>query len=242
MAQFLSRVRLNRDAPAAAIAPVLLPDDPHLRCGVAHRLVWTLFADGPERSRDFLWREETPGGAHGGRGGFLILSNRLPVDVHGLFHVESKLFEPVLAAGDRLFFSLRANPVITRTQTIGGTSKHRRSDVVMDRLSAMPRGERAKARPEAIREGGLAWLGRQAAGSGFSIVGDRDEGPVVRVDGYEQMRIRRNGAKDITFSVLELDGELRVEDPDRFLEALCRGFGKAKAFGCGLMLIRRARP
>jgi CRISPR system Cascade subunit CasE len=33
---------------------------------------------------------------------------------------------------------------------------------------------------------------------------------------------------------------LEVVSPDVFLEALARGFGKAKAFGCGLMLIRRA--
>ncbi|WGF90208.1 type I-E CRISPR-associated protein Cas6/Cse3/CasE [Marinivivus vitaminiproducens] len=242
MTHFLSRVRLNRDAPAAAIAPVLLPDDPNARCGVAHRLVWTLFADGPERSRDFLWREEAPAGAHGGHAGFLILSTRPPVDAHGLFHVESKPFEPHLSVGDRLAFSLRVNPVITRTRTIDGRPKHTRSDVVMDLLRPIPRGKRAERRPEAIREGGLAWLARQAASSGFAIGEDSDDSPAVRVDGYEQMRVRRRGAKDITFSALEMDGVLRVDNPERFLQALYQGFGKAKAFGCGLMLIRRARP
>jgi CRISPR system Cascade subunit CasE len=31
-----------------------------------------------------------------------------------------------------------------------------------------------------------------------------------------------------------------VDDPSRFLVSIQRGFGAAKAFGCGLMLIRRA--
>jgi len=34
---------------------------------------------------------------------------------------------------------------------------------------------------------------------------------------------------------------LTVEDPPLFLVALAAGFGRARAFGCGLMLIRRAR-
>jgi CRISPR system Cascade subunit CasE len=33
---------------------------------------------------------------------------------------------------------------------------------------------------------------------------------------------------------------LEVQAPHVFVRALHRGFGKAKAFGCGLMLIRRA--
>jgi CRISPR system Cascade subunit CasE len=32
---------------------------------------------------------------------------------------------------------------------------------------------------------------------------------------------------------------LEVTEPQAFVAAVLRGFGKAKAFGCGLMLIRR---
>jgi CRISPR system Cascade subunit CasE len=32
-----------------------------------------------------------------------------------------------------------------------------------------------------------------------------------------------------------------VKEPDRFLAKLAQGFGRARAFGCGLMLIRRTR-
>jgi CRISPR system Cascade subunit CasE len=41
--------------------------------------------------------------------------------------------------------------------------------------------------------------------------------------------------------VLDFEGVLEVTDPVRFLAALANGFGRARAFGCGLMLIRRAR-
>jgi CRISPR system Cascade subunit CasE len=65
--------------------------------------------------------------------------------------------------------------------------------------------------------------------------------PWLQVDGYDQIHISRGRARRvIAFSVLDLEGVLEVQSPDRFVDALTRGFGKAKAFGCGLMLIRRA--
>ncbi len=42
--------------------------------------------------------------------------------------------------------------------------------------------------------------------------------------------------------VLDYEGVLTVEDPVLFLSALTVGFGRARAFGCGLMLVRRAAP
>ena len=63
----------------------------------------------------------------------------------------------------------------------------------------------------------------------------------VGVDGYETVRIPRAGGQPAQFSVLDFEGVLEVTDPMRFLAALVNGFGRARAFGCGLMLIRRAR-
>ncbi len=40
------------------------------------------------------------------------------------------------------------------------------------------------------------------------------------------------------FLSVELSGELQVHDPERFVAMLSTGIGAAKAFGCGLMLIR----
>ncbi len=227
---YFSRACLRRDASAGALAPLLLGSTG--RGGPArqpgHHLVWSLFADDPARSRDFLWREMQTGT-------FLILSARPPEDRHGLFEIaEPKPFTPVLEAGDRLGFSLRANPVVRRRHP-----SHRRSvkhDVVMDALRSSSEGDRAACRLAAVRERGLAWLERQGRKAGFSIGTDG-----VRVDGYEQHRISRRGAaRSMSYSTLDFEGVLTVGDPASFLAAVARGFGAAKAYGCGLMLIRRA--
>jgi CRISPR system Cascade subunit CasE len=241
--RWLTRLRLKRDAPAAALARVLLPDDPSERCQAAHRLLWTLFADHADRRRDFLWREERPGRGPSGRGGFLVLSEREPVDAHGLFDMDPpKGWAPELASGDRLAFSLRANPVVTRKDSEGQV---RRYDVVMDALHTVPKGERAAVRDDLMREKGLGWLTAQGRKHGFAVeteeTGDGDERAVLRIGGYEQLRILgHRGEKPVRLSVLEFDGVLRVGAPETFLTALHQGFGKAKAWGCGLMLVRRA--
>lgn len=228
--RYLSRVRLRRDASMRALAPLLLVNigrgGPSRQPG--HHLVWSLFADGAARKRDFLWRE-TDAGA------FLILSARAPEDRHGLFEIdEPKPFTPALEPGDRLRFSLRANPVVRRRHP-----SHRRSvkhDVVMDTLRSHAKGERADRRFEIIREQGFAWLDRQGTKAGFGI-----DSADVAVDGYDQHRISRTGsAPAMLYSTLDFEGILTVSDPVALLPAIAHGFGAAKAYGCGLMLIRRA--
>ena len=222
-----SRARLRRDATVKALLP-LLQSGNNGSHHPAHHLVWSLFADAPDRRRDFLWREMA-------RGTFLILSARRPVDHHPLFVIDApKPFAPLLEAGDRLQFSLRANPVVRRFDPRRGRSvKH---DVVMDALCSHPGGERVERRFDVMREWGFAWLERQAERGGFTVETDG-----VRVDSYEQHRITRRGrAPAMSFSTLDFDGSLTVNDPDLFLTAIAGGFGAAKAYGCGLMLIRRA--
>lgn len=226
MTLILSRVALRRDGSAAALARLLVPEGGAApRSAAGHHLLWSLFADTPDRRRDFLWREEGPGR-------FITLSAREPVDGHGLFHVESKPFEPVLRAGDRLRFALRANPVMAIPGARGERGK--RADVVMQKLHAVPRGERAAARETVIPEAGRAWLAKQGERHGFALEGE------VGVDGYETIRLPRPGADLIRYGVLDFEGVLTVRDPAAFLSQLAQGFGRARAFGCGLMLVRRA--
>jgi CRISPR system Cascade subunit CasE len=225
-ALWLSRARLRRDTTAvASLARLLVPDGDGPRAAAAHRLVWALFADAPERQRDFLWREEAPGR-------FMALSARPPAPVPDLFDVDVTPFEPALARGDRLGFTLRANPVVSRAVMPG--QRGRRHDVVMDALRHVAKHERAARRLAVATETGLAWLTRQGSAHGFAP--DR-----VGVDGYETMRLPRDaGREHVRFSQMEFTGTLTVTDPALFLAALAVGFGRARAFGCGLMLIRRA--
>lgn len=227
---YFSRVCLKRDASTRALIPLLIAGDSSPHPG--HRLVWSLFADGAGRRRDFLWRETER------RGAFFVLSRRRPRDAHNLFEIaEPKPFAPDLAPGDRLRFSLRANPVVRRRKP-GGKRRSAKHDVVMDALppADAPTPARADARFEAMSREGLAWLERQGAAAGFAVAANE-----VKIDGYNQHRIpRRGGEPDMRFSTLDFDGVLEVRDPAAFLAGVAHGFGAAKAFGCGLMLIRRA--
>ena len=224
MSLYLSRVRLRQDAPVAALAKLLVPPDAAARADASHRLIWALFSDSPDRRRDFLWREEAPGR-------FMLLSARAPVDPHDLFQVETKPFEPNLSDGDRLGFTLRANPVVARPAEYGQRGK--RHDVVMNALRDVPSGQRAEARPDAVIAAGRAWLSRQGDAHGFRPQGDE------AVDGYDRIQVSRQGAAPVVFGQLDISGVLEVRNPARFLAALAQGFGRSRAYGCGLMLIRR---
>lgn len=226
MTAWIARARLRRDAPARALAPLLLPSRPGEREGAAHRLLWTLFGADPDATRDFLWREQD--------GRFVILSAREPVDAHDLFELDHKPYAPALAAGMRLRFALRANPVVQR-QVAGHAPKARarRHDVVMDALSALPREERNAARDEAATRAGRAWLERLGARHGFTV------GACAAL-GYDRISLPRRGGAPAILGVLDLEGELEVTDPAALLAQLPQGFGRGRAFGCGLLLLRRA--
>ena len=252
-----ARLRTKRGEALASIAPILLPADGSNRVGHAHRLVWMLFQDIPDAARDFLWRDE-------GDGAFMFLSQRAPTDPHGLFDLDTKPFEPHIAAGTRLRFALRANPTLT-TKRAGVSARDprrgKRVDVVMDALKQVAetdwdnRTGRAFERDRLVLETVTHWMMRQGERAGFDVVTGADDDlfglddepsasrPIIRATNYTQVQIERSGAKGqrpAGISIVDITGEIVVTDPARFIEKLARGFGSAKAFGCGLMLIRRA--
>lgn len=230
-----ARLRVSHGEALSAIAPILMPADAGARIGHAHRLVWLLFQSEPDKTRDFLWREE-------GQGRYMILSKQPPSDPSGLFDLDTKDFEPHLAPGDRLSFALRANAVVARKGARDATGKESRArgkrvDVVMDALHDVPKTERAERRVKLTDEAARLWLDGQAARAGFRVLS-------LAVKSYERIDVAdrtRPGRRDRAgIAVLDLEGTLEVTSPETFVDKLARGFGSAKAFGCGLMLIRRA--
>ena len=90
----------------------------------------------------------------------------------------------------------------------------------------------------------LDWLEQRAGQAGFRLLPrelhdhehDLRVEKSVRIDGYTQHRISR---KDIRFSTVDFAGELEVTSTLAFRKTLLNGIGHSKAFGCGLLLVRR---
>lgn len=236
MTLHLTRAVLDRNAGAAALAPLLDPPDPDQAFDAHRRLVWTLFP-GRQASRDFLWRAD-------GRGRFFILSHRSPVRSDLFRPLDTTDFTPVLAVGDRLAFVLRVNATKDRRvpEQPDGRRPDRRVDLVMDALygeagQTVAGRDRAAAGPgkrmEIADRVAADWLAGQGRRHGFAL--DR-----VRAEDYSVRRISRGRQSPATLGVLDLSGLLTVTEPAAFVAALGVGFGRARAFGCGLMLIRRA--
>lgn len=241
MTLYLSRLRLKRDPGTEALKTLIDPEGP-AALDAHHRLIWTLFADTPDRKRDFLWRAD-------GKGRFYILSARPPMRAPLFEPPEVKDFAPDLAAGERLSFVLRANA----TKAPKREGRGQRADVVMALLHDVPgqsrlardaQSDRPVLRMELARQAATDWMAGQGARAGFRLaLRDGTTAPDLDVQGYSVMALpghtgKRKGQPQ--FGILDLSGRLTVADPATFLAALSRGFGRAKAFGCGLMLIRRA--
>ena len=233
---FLSRVELNKNAPISTLKTLIDPGDPNKALDAHHRLIWTLFP-GPDYNRDFLWRAE-------GNGTFYILSSRIPTNP-GLFKpISTKEFSPVLKPGNNLVFSLRLNA--TKDKSIPreerGQKSRQRVDLVMDKLRDIPHKEgtegnipntRAELRLKIANEVSNSWLLKKGNGSGFVPTN-------VICNDYSVRKIPRGKNNHVTIGVLDITGIITIEEPKIFVETLRKGFGRAKAFGCGLMLIRRA--
>ena len=140
-------------------------------------------------------------------------------------------FDPDLRAGDQLSFVLRANATRDKRQ---GQGRSTRVDVVMDLLHDLPQAERSNKRLALAGDAATEWMTRQGATKGFTL-------KHLAVEDYNVQRTPR-GRKTATLGVLELSGVIELTEPAVFLTAMASGFGRAKGWGCGLMLIRRYRP
>ena len=185
----------------------------------AHRLVWSLFGDASARERDFLFRvDRRPEGVT-----IHTLSHRLPADETGLFEVETKAVDLKFTVGQKLDFLLLANPIRTRNG--------QRHDVVLDRIKALRVEGASPDTMEVAQTEGAAWITRQGASAGFDVMSST-------VRNYGQRQFAKPRGPRVKLAVMELSGQIQINDPHVFRDAVLRGFGKGKAYGCGLMLLR----
>lgn len=222
---YLSRVTLS---PSRDMAAVLLNLDQNSAYS-SHQLLWQLFK--AEKERQFIFRQEI---APGGLPVFFVLSRVKPDSHNSIFQVQTKAFEPRLSAGQRLAFKLRVNPTVCITDK-GGRSK--RHDVLMHakrqhRHQNLTGDDVKHYMDQAAHE----WISNEKRLGSWGINLDS----LPDIGAYTQHRSKKKKDQQIQFSSVDFQGVLTVADPAVFLSQYTRGFGRAKALGCGLMLIRPA--
>ncbi len=195
-----------------------------------HQLLWNLFPNDGDKKRDFLFYKNDSNGLPS----FLLVSKEQPLETEAL-SVETKKYSPQISEGQKLSFTLVANPVVSRkTEGKKNSLKH---DVWMDaKKRAKKIGLSGPSLHKECEKASKDWLIRQGNRCGFTLTNDS-----VLVDGYMQNCFYKSPkGKPVRFSSVHYEGLLTVTDPELFVTMLGDGIGKSKAFGCGLMLVRRA--
>ena len=82
------------------------------------------------------------------------------------------------------------------------------------------------------------WWQEKSERLGFDVAVDEDGLPILESMAYQKHHLPEK-AQHAGFNSLDLSGELIVRDVAAFERLLFEGIGPSKAFGCGLMLIRR---
>lgn len=230
----------------------------------AHKLIWKLFPGDGDADRDYLFRQEFEKDqipfdeTRRGLPLFYIVSHRKPFDTTDVFRIETKEYSPLLENGMRLQFDLRVNPTIqekvarknvdewiNNRRKLGFKEKpptklRRYHDVLMQaKMKAKKDGVTDTIKlNEIIQTAAIEWINSAGVNSGFSIEKDGGEYQLV-VSAYQQQVIRKNSRQSIQFSSIEYNGILKITDAGKFKNALFNGIGRSKAFGCGLMLVKK---
>lgn len=240
---WFTRATIKRHAPDVAplINTLLSPEDDGRRLNTTHRILWTLMPEEMQKSHAsqvrgkdkaaFLWRAAPN---HLGASSWYLLGPR-PREDSAFFEVDTKPWAPSFSTGDRLAFDIAVNATVNRmVNPEKGRDGRQRSDVVMDAIHA---AERSGAEmPRTLLRSTLAedalknWWKAQGSRKGFTT-------PAVNVLDYATVALEDR--RSACFGIGHLTGILEVSDPVAFTSGVARGFGRAKAFGCGLLLLRR---
>ena len=198
-----------------------------------HQSIWRLFPGSETaQKRDFIYhvikREKIPA--------FYVVSKRVPEDPEGIWEVETKTYSPKIIEGLKLGFSMRANPRVTKKNTSSNVKNSPKHDIFMDAKQNYKNNHSGQTPKGAdwqnmIQETGSEWLSRQGKRLGFSL-------QAGFVNSYQRENFKSKG-RNIQFGYADFEGILSVQDPEDLQSALFEGVGSSKAFGCGLLLIRR---
>jgi len=191
-----------------------------------HRRIWRLFPDEPEEPRrnaagprtGFLFRVENYRESQrpGRPSRVLVQSRKTPRPAEGITLIASRRFDPQPSAGQRLAFLLTANPI---------------RNIRDQQLAQKPDKRRDSCRVPLIREEEQRdWLARKLAGAATI--------ETVSLLPHQPLFFRR-GNRAGKLVTITFEGTLQVRDPEILVHRLENGIGSGKAFGCGLLLVRR---
>ena len=221
---FLSKVTLQHTAQASGELAKLMRNGAYS----AHQLLWNLFRD--QEKREFIFREEV---GLGGRPEFFVLSTAKPTTDNTVLSVQAKQFQPQLVSGQRLGFKLRVNPTLCITDSEG---KSRRHDVLMHAKKQLAAGATQSSTDLAIvmQQAAHGWIADEQRLTSWGVQLDA----LPEMVSYTQHKSKKRTGQQVQFSSVDFQGVLTVKQPEVFLAQYIKGFGRAKALGCGLMLIR----
>lgn len=87
-----------------------------------------------------------------------------------------------------------------------------------------------------------SWMFKQGERCGFALLTGADGLPKLQNSAYAwhglQQKAVKKGEKS-GFTSVDFTGELQITDQEKFRQTLFTGLGRAKAFGCGLLMVQR---
>jgi CRISPR system Cascade subunit CasE len=233
---YFSRIRINQESSNLTEWVRLVKGDIYN----AHQLLWKLFPN--QENRSFLFHQELYKNSL--KDNFLSSQRNLPIfymvsaappqKFSNLFIIETKSYAPILLKKQTYSFALRANPVVTiKREGLKNSAHHDILTNAKKNFQAKNGIETGNAWPE-MEKAALNWLLSRALNWGFSVIPHQ-----ILIDSYQHHYLtKKREKKPIQFSTVDYSGILTVEDPAQFQQTLYTGVGRAKAFGCGLILIR----
>lgn len=197
-----------------------------------HQKIWALVSRDKNQKRSFLYRIEYD--AFQNIEHIYLLASQQVTSQNDLKIAVSPPYRPQLEAGERLYFKLRANPIVKRKEN----GKPKEYGLIVDAKHQFKKNGRHYREQfsldELTHEVGMKWLVRKGEQHGFAV--KRFE---VEIDNDREYAVNPQGKEFFTLRTLDFEGVLSVVIPDLFVDALYKGIGSAKAFGCGLLMVKR---
>jgi len=155
---------------------------------------------------------------------YYVVSDNLPQNFDPkIVHIRSKSYQPVVEKGCPLRFDVRltAEPRV----------KNVRTSLVPAYKEKLGKNHSLR-RDTLMHDAAVDWFSKHSMKYGFKV---RD----LFIQGFHKYKFKKSDGSPVDFDSLDIRGVLEVSSPAVFVSTLYRGIGKARAYGCGLMLVSR---